>query len=96
MGSDFPRIELPHPTVRHEHTAALGEVSGARMTTWRKDARTYSIFRVRRCNPDTGEVLGTRYYVQQPAAKARAQRWERAGYLVHVDRAGPIRFQGYR
>jgi hypothetical protein len=66
------------------------------MNAWHADARTYSIFRVRRCNPDTGEVTGTRYYVQRPAARARAKRWEEAGYLVHIDRAGPVRFHGSR
>ena len=66
------------------------------MTTWHTDARMYSIYRVRRCNPDTGEVTGTRYYVQRPAARARAQRWEQTGYVVHLDRAGPVRFRGAR
>jgi hypothetical protein len=66
------------------------------MGEWRADIRRYSIYRVRRCNPNNGEVTGTRYYVQRPAAEARAERWRQAGYRVHLDRAGPVRFQGYR
>lgn len=67
------------------------------MSEWHTDGRrTYSIFRVRRSDPDTGEITGTRYYVQKPAAQARAERWRAAGYRVHLDRAGPVRFQGAR
>jgi hypothetical protein len=54
------------------------------------------LFRVRRCHPNTGEILGTRFYVQRPAAEVRAQRWRDAGYGVQFDRTGPVRFQGYR
>lgn len=66
------------------------------MAEWRKDQHTTSIFRVRRTNPDTGRITGTRYYAKKPAAMERAERWKEAGYLVHLDRAGPVRFQGYR
>jgi hypothetical protein len=66
------------------------------VSQFHKDPRACSIYRVRRCNPETGEVSGTRYYAQRPAAEARAQRWTEAGYRVYLDRAGPVRFHGYR
>lgn len=66
------------------------------MNEWHTDSRRYSLYRVRRCDPNSGEITGTRYYVQKPAALARAARWREAGYRVHLDRGGPVRFQGAR
>lgn len=60
------------------------------------DARTTRLFRVRRCDPTTGEVRETRIYAQQPAARSRAQRWRELGWLVTLDYGGPLRFHGQR
>lgn len=43
------------------------------------------LYRVRRMDATTGEITGTRYYAQRPAALARARRWEAAGYTVALD-----------
>lgn len=43
------------------------------------------LYRVRRMDATTGDITGTRYYAQQPAALARAERWQAAGYEVAVD-----------
>lgn len=66
------------------------------MNTWQRDHRATRIFRVRRCEPATGEVRETRYYARQPAARARAARWRAAGWCVTFDYGGPVRFQGPR
>ena len=66
------------------------------MTTWEWDRRYTRLFRVRRCDPATGEVRETRYYAREPAARARAARWAAAGWRVSFHYAGPVRFQGPR
>ena len=66
------------------------------MSTWRRDKRTTRLFRVRRCDPLSGEVRETRYYAQQPAARSRAARWETLGWHVTLDYGGPVRFHGPR
>jgi hypothetical protein len=66
------------------------------MSSYRPDIRTTRIFRVRRCDPTTGEIKETRFYAQQPAAKKRAQRWQALGWIVSLHYGGPIRFQGPR
>lgn len=56
--------------------------------------RRYRLIRVRRIDPD-GTVRESRYYVHRMAARARADRWRRAGWTVEVATSTvPVAFQG--
>lgn len=63
----------------------------------RRRGRPTRLYRLRRYSPTTGEIVGTRFYAQSPAAMERARRWEEAGYRVTVEVASwPVSWSRYR